>query len=129
MLVFGSRVFNKSEYATKCVPNPHNSIYSELTTQNCDDKSRFGIDFTTRQEFKCDPFLISIILLLSIKDIIVLIKNLCIFNLLQAQKIVKFSKLIFLENVVFKLLNSSMKLLSLHWKCIPKSKTSNNIHF
>ncbi|XP_025421610.1 cilia- and flagella-associated protein 251-like [Sipha flava] len=55
--VFDRNVFNKLEYMIKIMP--HINIYSEHTTQDCDNKPRFGIDFTTRQDFKCDPFLIS----------------------------------------------------------------------
>jgi hypothetical protein len=57
MIVFDRNVFNKLEYMIKIMP--HINIYSEHTTQDCDNKPRFGIDFTTRQDFKCDPFLIS----------------------------------------------------------------------
>lgn len=45
---------------TQGIQIPHIiDICSKRTTRDCKDaKPRFGIAFTARQEFKCDPFLI-----------------------------------------------------------------------
>lgn len=76
LLVFGTSMLKTCEHLTKSVPYTIN-ICSEHckrnTTRDSEDIRRFGTDFTTQQEFKCDPFLISIIFQQSIEDCIITI--------------------------------------------------------